>query len=323
MLCKAHSTQEESKPSSSSHVQTGSHLSSRTFLALYPIQQAKVSGTGKKVTVFCDNGSNTTYITHKAADRIKAKRLSKYTLDITTMGNVETTYDTVEYEFTLQTVTGKKVDVKAYGMNKITGPVSKLDLNTVSELFPDYDVEVLQRQNTEVDVLLGCDYFGLHPKKEEERCGDHLYVMSGELGICLQGTHPRLKEETELDTNFVKTFHDSNLAKTIHDTKLRADVNFIRLDVHPEVHLQPQTTSPTTDKVHQTDCNLTTRPPYCKKTEVKVDGFIQGEELGTEVNPRCGGCRCSKCPTVGHTYSFKEEQELKMIRENLVYDEIN
>ena len=49
--------------------------------------------------------------------------------------------------------------------------------------------------------LLGCDYFGLHPKQEEARCSDNLSIMSAALEICLQGTHPNLIEETKYDSN--------------------------------------------------------------------------------------------------------------------------
>ena len=52
----------------------------------------------------------------------------------------------------------------------------------------------------------------------------------------------------------------------------------------------------------------------------KVENFICDEDLGTEITPRCGSCRCGKRPVVGHTYSFKEEHELKLIHENLEYD---
>ena len=48
-----------------------------------------------------------------------------------------------------------------------------------------------------------------------------------------------------------------------------------------------------------------------------IENFISGEEIGTEITPSCSSCRCGKCPTVGHTYLFNEEQELKMIQENL------
>ena len=57
--------------------------------------------------------------------------------------------------------------------------------------------------------------------------------------------------------------------------------------------------------------------------ESQVENVIRGEELSTETTPHCGGYRCGKCPTVGHSYSFREEQELKMIQENLEYDSDN
>ena len=49
----------------------------------------------------------------------------------------------------------------------------------------------------------------------------------------------------------------------------------------------------------------------------RYENFIM-EKTGTEITPKCGGC-----PTVGHSYSFKEEQELQLILENLVYDKEN
>ena len=51
------------------------------------------------------------------------------------------------------------------------------------------------------------------------------------------------------------------------------------------------------------------------------NAFIEGEELATGADPKCSGCKCGKCPSVGHTYSFREEQELKLIRDNLKYCE--
>ena len=54
-----------------------------------------------------------------------------------------------------------------------------------------------------------------------------------------------------------------------------------------------------------------------------AENFIVGERLGTEVNPKCEGCKCGKFPVVDHTYSFQEKQELKMIRGNLSYDADN
>ena len=113
------------------------------------------------------------------------------------MGNVEKTYNTWQYEFAINTSVGKRINITAFGMERITGPVSKLDPKVLVKLFADYDSESLQRKSSYVDVLLSCDYFGLHSKREEARSGDNLSIMSGSLGICLQGSHPDVAEGTK------------------------------------------------------------------------------------------------------------------------------
>ena len=168
--------------------------------------------SGKNVTVVCDRGSNTTYITHQAADRIEVKKLDKFTLDVTTMGNVEKTYNTRQYQFTLRIDSAKKVTVTAFGMDGITGPVTKLNTPALAKLFPTYDPESLQRNTQRVGILLGCDYFGLFPKYQEAKCGENLSILRGEFGVCLQGTHPDLVDQTEYDSNLVETIHNQRLS---------------------------------------------------------------------------------------------------------------
>ena len=165
------------------------------------------------------------FITHQVADRIRAKKLNRFMLDVTTMGNVEKTYNTRQYQFTLRTDTGKKVSITAFGMDRITGPVSKLDTKVLADLFPGYDVDSLQRRTDKVDILLGCDYFGLFPKSEEAKRGENLSIMKGDFGVCLQGTLPDLKGGTE---------HDSNLAKTIHNLVIKHEVYHVCHDTYPE-----------------------------------------------------------------------------------------
>lgn len=164
LLCKSEKVKTDPKTDFCTRAESASHATQGAGLALYPIQQAKVCESGKNFTIFCDSGSNTTYITHQAADRIKARKLNKFTLDVTTMGNVEKTYNTRQYQFTLRADSGKKVSVTAFGMDRITGPVTKLNTSCLAKLFPIYDPESLQRKTNRVDILLGCDYFGLFPK---------------------------------------------------------------------------------------------------------------------------------------------------------------
>ena len=48
-----------------------------------------------------------------------------------------------------------------------------------------------------------------------------------------------------------------------------------------------------------------------------MDSFYKLENLGTIVEPRCGACKCGKCPIPGSRYSHREEGELKLIRDSL------
>ena len=54
-------------------------------------------------------------------------------------------------------------------------------------------------------------------------------------------------------------------------------------------------------------------------SEEELEQFILGEHLGTTCFPRCGSCRCAKCPLPGHSFSFKEEQELQLIQSKMRY----
>ena len=79
-------------------------------------------------------------------------------------------------------------------------------------------------------------------------------------------------------------------------------------------------------------CNITVRVSHiiCKSSDdiitksnrtfsKQVEDFFTAENLGTECNPRCGNCRCGKCSFDGQI-SIKEQREMNIILDNLVYD---
>ena len=122
LLCRTNDNAmsvEKEKPPKLGTVSTSSNVANlSSTLSLYAIQSAVVVNSGKQANIFCDNGSNTSYITHKAANRLQAKRLDKYTLEITTMGNVCREYDTVLYEVKIRTTTGRVVAIQAFGIEQ-------------------------------------------------------------------------------------------------------------------------------------------------------------------------------------------------------------
>lgn len=129
-------------------------------------------------TLFFDSGANSSFITRKAAHRLKSRMVGPVTLDLTTMGGVETEVKTQIYEVELVTVDFSVVVVSAYCMDYITGPVSSLDLGALTRLFPGFDVSILQRRSNNVDLLLGMDLEGLHPANVLAEYGPNLRVRS-------------------------------------------------------------------------------------------------------------------------------------------------
>ena len=188
----------------------------------------------------------------------------------------------------------------------MTGPVSLLDETVIADIIPDFDVRMLQRPtSSSVDLLLGGYYFGLHPKNEIASDGKNLSVMKGEWGICVQGSHPCLKEYTQRD----KQVGYAVRVVAAHRVSCRV--------THPEY--EPVIHRPVVQKSDDPDFVMWDGVFQCAVKET----FVLGKQLGTEVTLKCGACKCGKCPVVGHSYSFQEEQELKLINSQLKYDAEN
>lgn len=279
LLCTSQGADNKTEEDSTRVAQKQGFLVDSGAIALYPICPAYVKGFSKPLTVFMDGGSNASYVTTKCTQKYKLKRLDKVTLNVTTVGGENKEYLSAIYEVSLTTVESKVIKLSAYELPEITGKLSCLDKSVLSSLFPDHDPDLLVRNADTVDVLIGTDYFGLHPKNEVARAGANLSIMRGELGVCVVGTHPCLKESTVLRSAVPRTLHLSEHRAATHHVSLRGE--------HPAFSLS--------------------------------QSFIVGEELGTSCSPKCGGCKCGKCPLPGHTLSFREEQELHLIKSGLVY----
>ena len=257
----------------------GTHVVSTGTMALYPICQAKIARSNKPVTIFFDGGSNASYVTSRFARKNKLKQVDKVTLNVTTIGGKDREYDSSILEVDLKKTDGGFVRVECYELPEITGKISLLNKTVVQNLFPERDCDVLVRGSDQVDILLGTDYYGLHPKVEMARAGEHLSIMQGDLGVCLVGTHPQLKEETVLS---------SKLPRKLNGSSFHATASY-----HASHSMHPAFSKP--------------------------DSFLVGEDLGIDCQPKCGACKCGKCPIPGHSLSFKEEQELTQIRQGLEY----
>ena len=328
------------------HVKTTTYTTGTQLVALCPIVQVPIVGRKQEVCVFLDGGSDASYITFKCANQLGLKPKRKLNLEVTTMGNVETTVPTSIYDVPLKTTEGEIVVIEAYGMSEITGEVSKFNLNTVAKLFPKFDPLSLQREASTVDILVGSDNFGLHPKKELASSGGNLSIMSGKLGVCIQGTHKELVEGTKKSTSCVRIIHGSTARSNTMVCALSRQPMFDQPESHspvydsptkeiPLVHHRPEDTAESNlqsctettniNKICENSLDDTCPDQVNTLSSVSSQNdptgpFLIGEEIGTSSKPKCGSCKCGNCPFVGHMYSFIEQQELDMVNGGLTYD---
>ena len=158
----------------------------------------------------------------------------------------------------------------------------------MKQLFPNVIGAHALSVNAEVDYLIGLDKASWQPERIEKAAGGGDFWMWGNsFGTCVGGSHPLVNSFTTR----------SNSLYMVLKTITREDPYFVSQQI-----------------------------PTCtamsfRVSEVDISDFFHTEQLGTVVEPRCGSCRCGRCPVPGSRYSFREESELKIIEENLSYDE--
>ena len=56
------------------------------------------------------------------------------------------------------------------------------------------------------------------------------------------------------------------------------------------------------------------------KTDCEFLDFFKEESIGVECQPKCGGCRCGKCPTGSKAMTLKEERDYKKFQSLMSLD---
>ena len=261
---KYHHSSLHEKNKSSAHT-VGNFTSTDNSVCLLPIMKVKVSSPYiDSLGTLWDSGASITLILNSKAKslRLKGKPVQ---LSITKVGGTEEVVSSHLYDVPLLRSDGRRVHIRAYGIDKITSNISRIDLSNVIPLFKDVKINDIVRPEGEIDLLIGYEYAGLHPIRK--RAVDNLLLLGNEFGECVAGSHPGIVENTR-----------------------RSIVS-----------------------------NLTTVINYVQAGHSAQD-FFSIESMGVECNPKCGNCLCRKCPIGGKSYTLKEERELNIIKENLVYN---
>ena len=213
------------------------------------------------VNVMWDNVASISLITNKRAREEKLKGI-RVELSIVKVVAKSEKIASEKYRLCLIDKKGQIVEFDVYGIDKITSDIQSINIDGIVQLFKNVSKEEIVRPTGAIDVLIGYEYAGFHPEREQN--SEHLLLLKNRFGRCIGGTHPLIKE--------------TSMKPNLSDVKV---LNVMKAN---------------------------------------VEDFYNIENLGIECKPRCGGCKCGRCPIGSKEYSIKEERELDLIDKNLEYD---
>ena len=212
----------------------------------------------------------------------------KKRLRVTMLGGQVQEIDGKIYHCKIKDKWGNIHEFNAHGLNEVTGnlgdPLSK---ELMRQLFPNVMGCHKLTGAMSVDYLIGLGKASWQPQRVQKALmGGDFWIWENRFGTCVGGSHPMVTSFTSRSDNLY------TVLKVI--TEEVSDLEQLRI--------------PT--------CSAF----LAKNAPADSSDFFAREQLATVVEPKCGSCRCGKCPIPGSRYSFREEMELKMIDENLSYD---
>ena len=111
-----------------------------------------------------DIGSTLTFITFVKAKAMKLKG-RPVKLGIVVVGGKAELVDSQIYQMTLLKQNGKLVDVEAYGIEKISSQIDKVNIGEIATMLNVAAAEICRPVDGEIDILIGQQYAALHPER--------------------------------------------------------------------------------------------------------------------------------------------------------------
>ena len=164
----------------------------------------RISTNVGMVCAFFDNGSTLTLISTSFVRRHRLKGI-KISYNLHTVGGITTHQTTYLHDITLVDITGKTHIVQALEIEEICGVMKKVDVSGVVTLFQNLQLNDVRRVHGQVELLIGSDHLGVHPKELEEVEGLRLYTSIFGTGRVLCGSHPRLEQSDQVSAHAMAT----------------------------------------------------------------------------------------------------------------------
>ena len=257
------------------------------------LQLMKIPGSGHDAateTVLWDSACTGLFVRNEHAVRMNFESKERR-LRVCTLGGEVKEIDGTIFECYITDLKGEKHYFSAHGLDEITGALNTmLGEDLMRKLFPSVIGAQRMCVAGPVDYLIGLSKASWQPQRTiKAEGGGDFWIWENGFGSCIGGSHPWVG-------NYIS----------------RSDNLYTVLKVVE------------TESIYTESLKIPTCSSYQVKTSVAdAEDFFRCEQLGTLVDPKCGSCRCGRCPVPGSRYSFKEETELKLIDENLRYDSDN
>ena len=148
------------------------------------------NGRSGSVNVLFDGGATISLITFS---KVKSLGLNGTPIKLTVVkvGGTTEEIQSQKYDLDLTDKSGKRIRVQVYGIDKISTNIRSVKLNGILALFSGVKEKDIQRPRGEIDVLMGLEYAGYHPVRQQ--ANGHLLLLENQFGICIGGSHPTLR----------------------------------------------------------------------------------------------------------------------------------
>jgi len=161
------------------------------------------------------NGASLCFNTNKKAKEEKLKGISAQ-LSMVKVGGINEKLISRKYKLTLIDKKGQELQIDVYGIDKITSDLQTINLDGVHCPFRNVTKEEIARPTGEVDVLIGFEYAGFHPQKEQS--SKHLLLLKNRFGRCIGGTHPQIKETNKRHKlNSMQVLHSNSSVEDFYN----------------------------------------------------------------------------------------------------------
>ena len=267
----------------------------RTFLHVMWVRPYK--GTGYSAGLF-DPGATGHFVTNVYARKMKFKG-KDVTINVETLGGWIETRRTKLYDCMVRDKDGRIERFEAYGVDKVTSTFAPIPREKIDLWFPslsENEKAELAARPVEADFLIGNRLASWQPDKAEKGRGEKdLFVLRSRFGITIGGSYGQGSERQE-----------QNLCLGITEVVSHTLVT--------EVRDQEKCAG---GKVEDSEQIFKTR---VKQVEGGEKDFFQLEQMGTVVEPKCGACRCGRCPVPGSLYCFMEQKQPDLVNQLRSYN---